>query len=48
VAILVAARDEEDRIGRTVERLRAAFPEAEVVVADDASSGSLTAARARR
>jgi hypothetical protein len=37
VAILVAARDEEERIGRTVERLRAAFPEAEVIVADDGS-----------
>jgi Glycosyl transferase family 2 len=37
VAILVAARDEEERIGRTVEQLRAAFPEAEVIVADDGS-----------
>jgi hypothetical protein len=34
---LVAARDEEDRIGSTVAALRAAFPEAEVVVADDGS-----------
>jgi hypothetical protein len=37
VAILLAARGEEERIGRTVERLRAAFPEAEVIVADDGS-----------
>ena len=33
----VAARDEEARLGTTVERLRAAFPAAEVVVADDGS-----------
>jgi hypothetical protein len=37
VAILVAARDEQDRIGTTVERLRAAFPDAVVIVADDGS-----------
>jgi glucosyl-3-phosphoglycerate synthase len=37
VAILVAARDEEKRIGETVDRLRAAFPAAEVIVADDGS-----------
>ena len=37
LAVLVAARDEEPRIGRTVERLRAAFPEATIVVADDGS-----------
>jgi hypothetical protein len=36
-AILVAARDEEERIGPTVERLRVAFPDAEVIVADDGS-----------
>jgi hypothetical protein len=36
-AVLIAARDEEGRIGRTVERLRAAFPDAEVIVADDGS-----------
>ena len=34
LTVLVAARDEADRIGRTVERLRAAFPDAEVVVAE--------------
>jgi hypothetical protein len=33
----VAARDEEGRIGGTVERLRAAFPDADVIVADDGS-----------
>jgi hypothetical protein len=37
VAILVAARDEEDGIGATVTALREAFPESEVVVADDGS-----------
>jgi Glycosyl transferase family 2 len=37
VAVLVAARDEEERIGATVERLRAAFPDAQVIVADDGS-----------
>ncbi|HXV03432.1 MAG TPA: glycosyltransferase [Gaiellaceae bacterium] len=47
MAILVAARGEEERIGGTVERLRAAFPEAEVVVADDGSS-DLTAEKAER
>lgn len=36
-AILIAARDEEERIGATVERLRTAFPDAEVIVADDGS-----------
>jgi hypothetical protein len=37
VAILVAARDEEERIGTTVEALHEAFPAAEVIVADDGS-----------
>jgi Glycosyl transferase family 2 len=37
VAILIAARDEEQRIGPTVERLRAEFPEVEAIVADDGS-----------
>jgi len=37
LTILVAARDEEERIGGTVRRLRAAFPEAQVIVADDGS-----------
>ena len=56
-AVLVAARDEEERIGATVRRLRADFPEAVLVVADDgsrdgtareASSICRGAARARR
>jgi hypothetical protein len=38
IAILVAARDEEERIGATVGRLREQFPEAEVIVADDGSA----------
>jgi Glycosyl transferase family 2 len=47
LVVLIAARDEEARIGQTVEALRTAFPEAEVVVADDGSRDS-TAAAARR
>jgi len=45
LSILVAARDEGDRIGATVESLRRAFPDAEVIVADDGSRDA-TAARA--
>jgi len=37
LTVLVAARDEEDRIGATVTALAAAFPDAEIVVADDGS-----------
>jgi Glycosyl transferase family 2 len=37
LTVLVAARDEEGSIARTVGALRAAFPEAEVLVADDGS-----------
>jgi glycosyl transferase family 2 len=37
LTILVPARDEEAVIGSTVARLREAFPEAEVIVADDGS-----------
>jgi hypothetical protein len=37
LTVLVAARDEEQRIGRTVAALREALPEAEIVVADDGS-----------
>jgi hypothetical protein len=45
--VLVAARDEEARIGGTVNRLREAFPDAEVVVADDGSrDGTARAAEA--
>jgi hypothetical protein len=47
LTILVAARDEETRIEQTVEALRAAFPEAGIIVADDGSRDS-TAAAARR
>ena len=43
----MAARDEAGRIGATVEGLRAAFPEAEVIVADD-GSGDTTAEEAER
>jgi hypothetical protein len=46
-AVLVAARDEESDVGRTVESLRAAFPGAEVIVADDGSRDG-TAATAER
>ena len=44
LTVLVAACDEEERIGRTVERLLAAFPGAEVVVADDGSRDATAAA----
>ncbi len=44
-AILVAARDEEERIAETVAALRQAFPQAEVIVADDGSRDA-TAGRA--
>jgi hypothetical protein len=37
LTVLVAARDEEPLIGTTVETLRRAFPDAEVIVADDGS-----------
>jgi glucosyl-3-phosphoglycerate synthase len=51
VAVLVAARDEEGRVGRTVEALRTAFPDAVVLVADDGSrdgtAGEAEAAGAR-
>jgi hypothetical protein len=50
-AILVAARDEEERIGETVAALRREFPRAEVIVADDGSrdgtAGAAEAAGAR-
>ena len=47
LTVLVAARDEEARIARTVEALRGAFPDAEVVVADDGSrDGTAVAAEA--
>ena len=37
LTVLVAARDEEDVIAASVAALREAFPDAEVVVADDGS-----------
>jgi len=37
LTILIAARDEEDAIARTVRMLREQFPDAEVIVADDGS-----------
>jgi glycosyltransferase involved in cell wall biosynthesis len=37
LAVIVAARNEADRIGETVAALRAAFPDAAIWVADDAS-----------
>jgi hypothetical protein len=37
LTVLVAARDEEDAIARTVTSLREQFPDAEVIVADDGS-----------
>jgi glucosyl-3-phosphoglycerate synthase len=40
LTILVAARDEESVIGATVATLRRAFPDAEVIVADDGSRDS--------
>jgi len=47
LTILVAARDEEERIGTTVRALRERFPEAEVIVADDGSrDGTAVAAEA--
>ena len=42
--ILVAARDEEERIGATVAALREAFPDAEVIVADDGSRDGTSSA----
>jgi Glycosyl transferase family 2 len=37
LTVLVPARDEQGRIGATVRALRSAFPDAEVIVADDGS-----------
>jgi hypothetical protein len=37
LTILIAARDEADRIGSTIDELRRRFPDAEVIVADDGS-----------
>jgi len=43
LTILVAARDEAERISATVEKLRAAFPAAELIVADDGSRDATAA-----
>jgi glucosyl-3-phosphoglycerate synthase len=43
LTILVAARDEEGRIGQTLETLRKSFPNADVVVADDGSRDATAA-----
>jgi hypothetical protein len=43
LTILVAARDEEARIGETVSELRRLFPEARIVVADDGSRDATAA-----
>src|SRR4029453_5758018 len=47
VAVLVAARDEESRIGAMVAALRQQFPGAEVIVADDGSRDGTAAAAER-
>jgi len=41
--VLVAARDEAERIGGTVRALRAAFPDAALIVADDGSADATAA-----
>jgi len=51
VAVIVAARNEADRIGETLDALMWAFPEAPVWVADDASedaTGEIALARGAR
>ena len=47
-AVLVAARDEEERIAETVAALRQAFPDAKVIVADDGSRDAHRRARGGR
>ena len=47
LTVLIAARDEEQRIGTTVEGLRRAFPEGEIVVADDGSRDATAALAAQ-
>ena len=47
ITILVAARDEEARIGDTVRALKEAWPDAEVLVADDGSRDGTGAAAER-
>jgi hypothetical protein len=38
IAVVVAARNEEERLGHTLAALRSAFPDARLIVADDAST----------
>jgi hypothetical protein len=47
LTILIAARDEESRIGTTIAELRRQFPEAEVIVADDGSRDGTAAVAAK-
>jgi glycosyltransferase involved in cell wall biosynthesis len=42
LAVIIAARDEADRIGETVAALREVFPDAAIWVADDASGDGTT------
>jgi glycosyltransferase involved in cell wall biosynthesis len=42
LAVIVAARNEVDRVGETIAALRAAFPAAAIWVADDASTDGTT------
>jgi glycosyltransferase involved in cell wall biosynthesis len=44
IAVVVAARNEADRVGETLEALRGAMPEAALWVADDASTDGTTEA----
>ena len=43
LTILIAARDEAERIGTTIEELKRQFPDAEVIVADDGSRDATAA-----
>jgi Glycosyl transferase family 2 len=43
LTILIAARDEEERIGSTVAQLRQQFPDAELIVTDDGSRDATAA-----
>ena len=43
LTILIAARDEAERIGTTIEELKRQFPHAEVIVADDGSRDATAA-----
>jgi glycosyltransferase involved in cell wall biosynthesis len=47
-AVIVAARNEEERIGATLEALAGAFPDAPLWVADDASGDATTDVALRR